>query len=46
MNNQNMNNQNLNNNNGTINNNQPTGFKKAKAKNSYAAATKKSSRKA
>jgi hypothetical protein len=46
MNNQNMNNQNLNNNNGTINNNQPTGYKKAKAKNSYAAATKKSSRKA
>lgn len=44
--NQNMNNnQNLNNNNGTINN-QPTGYKKAKAKNSYAAATKKVSRKA
>jgi hypothetical protein len=46
MNNQNLNNQNLNNNNGTINNNRPTGYKKAKAKNSYAAATKKSSRKA
>ncbi|MBA2330944.1 MAG: hypothetical protein H0V91_15150 [Flavisolibacter sp.] len=49
MNNQNMNNnQNLNNNNGTINNNnnKPTGYKKAKAKNSYAAAAKKSNRKA
>ena len=52
MNNQNMNNnQNLNNNNnGTINNNnnnnKPTGYKKAKAKNSYAAAAKKTSRKA
>ena len=40
------NNQNLNNNNGTINNNKPTSFKKAKAKNSYAAAAKKTSRKA